>query len=166
MSSDFALALAFLAGVTNRLLELKKRWERALEHPVTRPNLSPEQIERVRQELELSPDQVERLRQRLPIRLAGEQLLHLHDRMRQAARKNQPERSTPPPPGLVAAAPIDVGTYYEEVRRKKWRGIPEEMRGGLRVDRWGVVFEKSPQGSGWRELGSQGDYQILPNSSW
>jgi len=165
MSADL---LGFLTDAANRLLELKKRWDRSFEHPVTRPNLSPEAIERYQKELQLSPEQVERLRQRLPIRLAGEQLLRLEERMREAGRANQspPVCPAPTPHPPVPASSFDVQRYYEEVRRRKWRGIPEEMRGGLRVDRWGVAFEKNPDGRGWRELGSDGDFEVLPNSSW
>ena len=163
MSADL---LGFLADAANRLLELKRRWDRSFEQPVTRPNLSPEAIERYQRELQLSPEQVERLRQRLPIRLAGEQLLRLEERMREAGRANQPVCPAPPSGPPVPTPPTDVQRYYEEVRRNKWRAIPEEMRGGLRVDRWGVVFEKNPRGRGWRELGSDGNFQVLPNSSW
>ena len=166
MSADFALALVFLAGAANRLLELKKRWDRSSEQPVTRPNLSPEAIERYRQELQLSPQQVERLRQRLPIRLAGEQLLRLEERMRAAGAANQSQYPKAPTSLPLPAPQTDVQRYYEEVRRTKWRGIPEDMRGGLRVDRWGVVFKKNSQGQGWRELGSDDGFEILPNSSW
>ncbi|MBS2033953.1 hypothetical protein JST97_03145 [bacterium] len=168
MRSESRAALSRLLAAAKRLLELKRIWDRQFEHPVTRPVLSQEQIERYRQELHLSPDQVERLRQRLPIRLSGEQLLHLQERMRVAVPAEQPE---PQPQPLALhlpgpSKPVDVQGYYDQVRRAKWRGIPEEMRAGLRVDRWGVVFKKNPEGRGWKELGSDDDFEILPNSSW
>lgn len=56
--------------------------------------------------------------------------------------------------------------YYAAVERQKWGSIPPDMRGGLRVDRWGFVWQKNPHGRGWRELGTDDDYDVLPNSSW
>jgi hypothetical protein len=52
------------------------------------------------------------------------------------------------------------------VDKQKWGSIPPDQRGGLRVDRWGTVWSKNPHGTGWRELGCDGPYDIKPNSSW
>lgn len=67
-----------------------------------------------------------------------------------------------------AVSPPDpaVSRYYAAVSQQKWRGIPEDMRGGLRMDRWGTLHEKNPAGRGWREKGSDDVYEIKPNSSW
>ena len=185
MSSDFAIALLVLAAAARAVLGLKKEGDRLCEHPVTRRKLSPEEIEHYRQEFGLEEDQVQRLRQGLSINLTGQQHIRLQQRMCEAGRgTNRSDGSTG---GWPSEAPDDPATlerarlraeaeeaesrrrcqqYYEAVSRKKWRGIPEEMRGGLRVDRWGTVFEKNPRGRGWRELGSDDDYEIVPNSSW
>ncbi|MFN8610631.1 MAG: hypothetical protein U0931_24030 [Vulcanimicrobiota bacterium] len=126
--------------------------------------LSPQEIERYRRELQLSEEQVEKLRQGLPIRLVGAQLPALQRRMHEPDRPptpvNQAPPSSPPPD------PNGLSRYYETVRERKWRGIPEDMRGNLRMDRWGTLYHKNPRGRGWREKGSDDPYDILPNSSW
>lgn len=133
-----------------------------LEHPVTHRRLSEREIEDYRRQWGLSPEQVERLRSRLPIRLTWEQQM-LNREIRPAPPCSVQllrEESTPLPD------PARVADYYQQVARQKWRGIPEDMRGGLRVDRWGVLYEKNPRGQGWREKGSEGPFEIIPNASW
>lgn len=133
-----------------------------LEHPATHRRLSEQEIEDYRLHWRLSPEQVERLRSRLPIRLTWEQQM-LNRESRPSTPVSVPVLRDESPP---LPDPARVEDYYQQVARQKWRGIPEDMRGGLRMDRWGVLYEKNPRGQGWREKGSEGPYDIIPNSSW
>jgi hypothetical protein len=186
VSFEFALTLVFLAKVAERVFEFKKEVDDALEQRHPRRRLSEEEIQRYQQEFDLSEEQVQRLRQNSPLNLTFHQ---------QGRRQTQPvsvpvtgktrpvetafgltfafEKEADDDPQVLERARRDAEesrrkckAYYDAVEKSKWGDIPQDMRRGLRKDRWGTTWEKNPNGPGWRELGSDDDYQITPNSSW
>lgn len=188
MSFEFALTLVFLAKVAERVLEANREIEEALEEQHPRRKLSEEQIQHYKQEFNLSEEQVQRLRQNVPLNLTFQQQhrtqpqpvqvpVPVTGRTRDVETPFGPtfafEKEADDDPQVLERAQREAEesrrkckAYYDAVEKRKWGDIPEDMRRGLRRDRWGTTWEKNPKGPGWRELGSDGDYEITPNSSW
>ena len=59
-----------------------------------------------------------------------------------------------------------VNRFYEAIAREREKRIPPGSR--LKRDRWGFLYEKNPNGLGWREFGADPDepYTLKANSSW
>jgi hypothetical protein len=59
-----------------------------------------------------------------------------------------------------------VNAFYEAISQEREKRIPPGS--GLKRDRWGFLFEKNPNGMGWREFGSDPDepYEMRINGSW
>lgn len=60
----------------------------------------------------------------------------------------------------------EVNRFYEAIAQEREKRIPPGSR--LKRDRWGFLYEKNPNGLGWREFGSDPDepYQLKANGSW
>jgi len=163
MSPGFVLALLALVPLAQRVLDYQEEVEQALNNS-RRPTRR--QLERMRTLYDMTDAQVERARQGLDWGMTPEQQQRAGERL----LSEMPKPPTPqqPSPEELRERELTRSTreYYAAVDRQKWRGIPPEMRGGLRVDRWGTVWTKNPEGRGWRELGSDDPYDIKPNSSW
>lgn len=163
MSPGFALALLALIPVARRVLEYQEEVEQALNngHRPTR-----EQLQRMRYLYDMTEEQVELCRQGLDWGMTPEQQQRSAERLR--SEMPQPPTVQRPSQEELEQRELTrkVREYYAAVDRQKWRGIPAEMRGGLRMDRWGTLWVKNPHGAGWREQGSDGPYDVKPSSSW
>lgn len=60
----------------------------------------------------------------------------------------------------------EVNRFYEQIAREREKVIPPGSC--LKRDRWGCLFEKNPNGLGWREFGSEPEepYTLKANGSW
>lgn len=78
------------------------------------------------------------------------------------ARRIFQQRSEPSPPIQSPPLPVEpdkeavhtqeINRYYNEIAKRR-EGVPK----GCRRDRYGILYEKNPNGFGWRELGSDPD---------